>query len=158
MQALHGPPVVGTLMPSRKGRWNVPACPLCRWWTCGGCGLRKTNPSRIYPGPVCTECGGTEGSGTPVHHYNESVRAEHAQLFFKQTRLIYRDHARTRELITLADRIQPLINDFRNQFRASLRTASGDPDNLLAVNTGNEALLALEALVRDWVKNHPDRS
>lgn len=143
-------------MPSRKGRWHVPPCPLCVRWTCGSCGETKTNLCSVFSYPKCVKCGSTDGSSVHAHHYDPELRAEHAQLYRRSTRVLITDHMRIRNLWALRDRLKGIIADFDVQSRQANHTATGSPENNLAVNRGNDQLLALEALIRDWVKNHPE--
>lgn len=142
-------------MPSRKGRWHVPPCPLCVRWTCE-CGTVKTNLISVFSVPVCVKCGSSHGSSMHAHHYDETLRDEHADLHLKMSQVLVTDHLRIRELWALKDQLTGLINDFRVQWRIAQRTRTEDPENNLAINRGNDLLFSLESVIRDWVKNHPE--
>lgn len=142
-------------MPSRKGRWYVPPCPLCVRWTCE-CGTVKTNLISSFSVPECTKCGSSHGSSMHAHHYDEALRDEHAALHLKMSQVLVTDHLRIRELMRLKDQLAGLTEEFRVQWRTALRTGTDTPENNLAINLGNEKLLALESVIRDWVKNHPE--
>lgn len=116
----------------------------------------KTNLISSFSVPVCVKCGSSHGSSANAHHYDETLRNEHADLHLKMSQVLVTDHLRIRELMRLKDQLQGLIEEFRVQWHRALRTGTGDPENNLAINRGNEKLLALESVIRDWVKNHPE--
>lgn len=93
-----------------------------------------------------------------AHHYDPELRDQHAQLHLKMSKVIVTNHLRIRELMALKDQLTGVIEEFRVQWNRALHTRTGDPENNLAINRGNEKLLALETLIRDWVKNHPEET
>jgi hypothetical protein len=139
------------------------ACPICvRWW-CANCGAPKSSTVDLRnlssdETRTCRRCSSTVGSFEPVRHYRRDVQDAHVRKFEMEHSVLPVPQERVNDVAALVEMIDPMIADYRELARRSLRTVKGSHESTLTINTGNETLLKIDDTIRSWLADHPDES